>query len=491
MMATAFWVLLFVAGVAVSLAASWLLVSRLERLGERAGFSEAWLGLVAALAADAPEITSAVTALAHGQASVGAGVVIGSNVFNLAALLGLAAVVAGRIAFHRRVVLLVGVPGVWIAAACLLTVAGVVPPVAGLALTAALLVPYVALSGMRRARMDRLRLPAGWASWLTAAVHEEETELSEAIRPRPGTWRDGLAAAMALIAVVGASITMEQAATTLGRRYAVADIVVGGLVLAVVTSLPNAVTAVYLAIRGRGAAVLSTALNSNAINVTAGLLVPASLTGLGARSGQGTLVAGWYAGLTVLALAFAFRYRGLGRVPGMTVIAGYLAFVTALVISVAQGKVSPAVAALPAAGIAAAGALLLIRPARWQSYARTMMAGPHGWRRESLLPGWSIGRLWKLSFILCSVVAACDAASGPRLILIGLLIVGPCCALLTGRWALTATASCFALALGVVLGVPDQIFATLTQYASLAVVAAAGLTATISAAVFQRQRQRP
>ena len=56
---------------------------------------EAWLGLVAALAADAPEITSAVTALTRGQASIGAGVVIGSNVFNLAALLGLAAVAAG------------------------------------------------------------------------------------------------------------------------------------------------------------------------------------------------------------------------------------------------------------------------------------------------------------------------------------------------------------------------------------------------------------
>ena len=111
MMPTGQGILLFVAGVAVSLAASWLLVSRLERLGERAGFSEAWLGLVAALAADAPEITSAVTALARGQASVGAGVVIGSNVFNLAALLGLAAVVAGRIGFHRRVVLLAGVPG--------------------------------------------------------------------------------------------------------------------------------------------------------------------------------------------------------------------------------------------------------------------------------------------------------------------------------------------------------------------------------------------
>ena len=72
-MATGSWLLLFAPGVAVSLAASWLLVSRLERLGERAGLSEAWLGLVAALAADAPEITSAVTALARGQAGGGRG----------------------------------------------------------------------------------------------------------------------------------------------------------------------------------------------------------------------------------------------------------------------------------------------------------------------------------------------------------------------------------------------------------------------------------
>ena len=480
-------VLLFAAGVALSLAASWLLVSRLERLGERAGFSEAWLGLVAALAADTPEITSAVTALTRGQASVGAGVVIGSNVFNLAALLGLAAVAAGGIAFHRRVVLLAGVPGIWVAVVCLLTVAAVVAPAAGLALTAAVMVPYAVVLGMRRARLESLRLPAGWVRWLSAAIHEEETELAEAIRPRPGTWRDGLAAAGALIVVVGASTTMEVTATALGRRYGVADIIIGGLVLAVVTSLPNAVTALYLARRGRGAAVLSTALNSNAINVMAGLLIPASLAGIGSRSGQSMLVAAWYAGLTVLALALAYRGRGLGRMSGAVIIAGYLAFVTALLISVAQGGVRPATAVIPAVIIGAAGSLLLTWPTRWRLGGGTATDARDGrWREESLLPGWSIGRLWKLSLILITVIAACDAASGPHLILIGVLIAGPCCAVLTARWALTAAASGFALVLGVLLGVPDQIFATITQYALLAAVAAVGAAATIGAAVLQR-----
>ena len=79
-------------------------------------------------------------------------------------------------------------------------------------------------------------------------------------------------------------------------------------------------------------------------------------------------------------------------------------------------------------------------------------------------------------------------ASGPHLILIGLLITGPCCALLTGQCAPTAVTSGFALALGVMLGIPDQIFATTTQYAFLAAVITVGLTATLSAALIERQR---
>ena len=474
---------------AVSLAASWLLVSRLERLAERAGFSEAWLGLVAALAADAPEITSAVTALSRGQASVGAGVVIGSNVFNLAALLGLAAVVAGQVAFHRRVVLLAGIPGVWVAACCLLVVMAVLAPAAGLALALAVLIPVTALLGLRRARLERLPLPGRWTAWIAGAVHDEETELAEAIRPVPGTWRDGLVAFAALVAVVGASTVMELAATSLGRKYGIAEIVTGGLVLAVVTSLPNAVSAVYLARRGRGAAVLSTALNSNAINVVAGLLIPASLTGLGPRSAQAVLVAAWYAGLTVLALALAWRGRGLRRLPGTVIIVGYLAFTTALLVTVAQHEIRPATTILPAIIVALAGTAALSGPRRRpQVLAASALRRWRGWwRRPSVLAGWSTGRIWRLSLLLCTVIAACDAASGPHLILIGLLITGPCCALLTARWLLTALASAYALALGIVLGVPDQIFATAIQYAFLAAVAVTGVTATTGAAVLQRR----
>ena len=355
----------FLVGVVVSLSTSYLLVTRLERLGERLGLSEALLGVVAALAADAPEITSAVTALSHHQQKVGAGVIIGSNVFNLAGLLGLGAVAAGGIALHRKVVLLGGVTGIWVAAVCLVTAMGLVPPAAGLALVLTVLVPYIVVLGAGRTRLGRLPVARRWENWLAVAISEEEQELNEAIRPVKGRRPDVAVAAIALVVVVVASVAMERAASSLGSHYGVAEIVTGGIVLAAVTSLPNAVAAVYLAARGRGAAMLSTTLNSNTINVTAGLLLPATITGLGAPSPHTTLIAVWNLGLTVAALSFAYRDSGVGRATGALIIGAYLVFLGSL-LATAHTAAPPVGLTVVPALIVAAGCVagLLRRPGR-------------------------------------------------------------------------------------------------------------------------------
>ena len=105
--------------------------------------------------------------------------------------------------------------------------------------------------------------------------------------------------------MVTASVVMERSVSALGRRFSVPDIVVGTLVLAGVTSVPNAVAAEYLARGGRGAASLSTALNSNVLNVAAGLVLPAVVLGIGPVTSNVSLVASWYAGLTMLVFGLA------------------------------------------------------------------------------------------------------------------------------------------------------------------------------------------
>jgi cation:H+ antiporter len=333
----------FVVAAVISLGTSWVLVIRLERLGERVGFSEALLGLVAAAAADTPEITSAVTALVHHQQAVGSGVVLGSNVFNLAALLGVGAVVAGGIALHRKVVVLGGAVALSVVIVCVLSVVGVIGPALGLALALVVFVPYVALSAAGPAAIARRRSGSGarasplltrwmkrWTTWLATAVAEEEDELAEAIRPRAGTRLDAAVAVAALVVIVGSSVIMERAASSFGRGHQLAGIIVGALILAAVTSLPNAVAGVYLAARGRGAALLSTALNSNAFNVILGLLLPATVVGLAQPDGGQILIVCCYGALTVITVAFAYQGAGLRRWQGWLVIGGYLGFVAAL-----------------------------------------------------------------------------------------------------------------------------------------------------------------
>lgn len=317
----------FPVGTVCSLAASFVLVSRLERIARRIGLSEAMLGLAVALAADSPEITSAVTASAHGQTSIGAGVVLGSNVFNLAALLGLGALVAGRISLHRKVLILDGVTATWVAMVTLVAVTAGLGAGLGLVLVLVVVTAYIVVLASSPARLLRVGLPAGVVNWLRSAVAEEELEISSGIQPlAAGRW-DMASATVSLVLVIAASAAMERSAETLGRHFHLSSLVIGGLVLAAVTSLPNAVGAVFLASRGRGAAVLSEAMNSNMLNVMVGLFLPGIFVGIGTATGQSSLVAAWYASLTVVSLVMALAGRGLGRRAGLVIVAGYVAFV--------------------------------------------------------------------------------------------------------------------------------------------------------------------
>ena len=137
-------------------------------------------------------------------------------------------------------------------------------------------------------------------------------------------------ALVAIVVVVGASVLVERSGTDLGAAWGLSDLVVGAVVLAIVTSVPNAVAAVHLARRGRGAATLATTTNSNNINVVVGLLLPAVIVGLGTVTSAARLTAWWYLGLTVATLAWAYLRRGLTRVDGVLIGLAYAVFLVLL-----------------------------------------------------------------------------------------------------------------------------------------------------------------
>jgi hypothetical protein len=106
---------------------------------------------------------------------------------------------------------------------------------------------------------------------------------------------------------------------------------------------------------------------------------------------------------------------------------------------------------------------------------------------QSLLAGWSVGRVWWLALILSSIIAATDAMLS-HVILIPLLVAGPFCALLTGRWARTATVGIWTVALAILLSLPDEIWGTHMQLVYVGLVAAASLLSTSAATIIEKSR---
>jgi cation:H+ antiporter len=320
--------LLFGGSFALTVTSSIVLARELDRIGERLGFSEALLGMVTALGADAPEIASAVAAVVAGHEDTGVGVVVGSNVFNLAALLGVSALVAGPVRIHKHGLFLNGGVAVAVAVVGLLVATDLVPGVVGLVLAVLVLAPYVTLSALHVRTRSRLPRP------LREAVAEEQRDARRDEFSGPATNLDALSVIPALAAVVGGAYGMVAAAQSLGERWDVADIVLGAIVLAALTSIPNLIAAVRLAGHGRGAACVSEALNSNNANILVGLCVPATILGFGSASGVEVFAALWMVGMTLVAVALGFG-GGLTRREGAAIVVLYAVF--ALVVVAASG----------------------------------------------------------------------------------------------------------------------------------------------------------
>src|SRR3954469_18142244 len=316
---------LFVASIALMLLASAVFARRLDHIGLRLGLPEALLGLLTALAADAPEISSAIAALVQHEHAIAVGVVVGSNAFNLAAMLGISAVVAGRVRARHETLELEAFVGLWLLAVMLAVVAGALGATTGVVLVALVAVPYVVLlaAGPRPVR----RLPFNAAE--SRFVHRSFGEAHRRARSLDSR-REAVGALvvllLALCLIVAGSVGAVRAATDLADAWSVPEALVGVVVLAVLTSLPNAWTGVRFGLQRRGSALMSETLNSNSINIAFGLAVPAALGTLAAFPGLAIFDVAWLIGMTAAALVLFGKRGGGGRGAGALLIVLYAVF---------------------------------------------------------------------------------------------------------------------------------------------------------------------
>ncbi len=321
----------FFISLAITLRAAELFAARLDRLGTRFGLSEALVGLLTAVAADGPEISSALVALAKGAHTVSVGVLVGSNVFNLAAMVGVTALVAGSVHLPRESLALEGLVGLAVTLVGAGVLLEILTPIAGAGLMVAILAPYlvIVVGGTRPfARLNaRLRLRGRAVAALSRAIEERKRVPALRAKATARPAREIVLIFLEVILIALGSFGMVQAALALGDRWQISGALIGVLILAPLTSLPNAFTAIRLGRHGRGSALVTETFNSNTINLVVGVVAPALIVGLTGLSTAGKVNVAWLVAMTVVSIGLLARPGGVRRGSAAILVALYAGFV--------------------------------------------------------------------------------------------------------------------------------------------------------------------
>ena len=326
-MAVAVAVPLFVVSLVGTLVSAATFARRLDRLGAKHGLSEVSIGLLTAVAADAPEVSSALVALFKGAHDAGVGVIVGSNMFNLAAMIGVSVLLVGAVQVSRKPLLLEGTVGLAVTAIVIALLLGWVPAVAAVIMLACVLAPYLVLVLGGDERACRLGFRR-----LATLVLERDSDEPQHGRHAHGdfaTHRQVALMTADLAVIVIGSYGMVQAALTLGNHWGLASGLVGALILGPLTSLPNALTGVRLGLARRGAALVTETLNSNTINLVAGVAIPSLFVMLTVNSAKSQLDLALLAAAMVATVALLAPRGGMRRPGALAIVALYAAFIAA------------------------------------------------------------------------------------------------------------------------------------------------------------------
>ena len=318
---------LFAASLAVTLRSARLFARRLDRLGIRFGFPEALIGLLTAVAADGPNISSALYALVRGQQNVGVGLLVGSNAFQLAAMIGVSGVLAGAVIMPREALFVEGLPGLLVTLLAAAALLGWLAPAVAFALGACVGVVYLTVViGGSEVLVLRRKSDRGGGRLERFLDQRRSPERADPRRSDPTHHLLGMIVFDVAVIIAG-SVGMVQAALALGGQWQISNAVLGVLILAPITSIPNAITGVRLGLAGRGAALVGETFNSNTINLGIGVLIPGLFTSLGALAVTGKLQLAWLIAMTVACIALLAMRGGMRRSGAGLLILLYLGFV--------------------------------------------------------------------------------------------------------------------------------------------------------------------
>jgi cation:H+ antiporter len=264
-------VILLFSGLVFLIIGAEVLVRGASRIAGGIGISPLVIGLtIVAFGTSSPELAVSIKSALSGQANIALGNVVGSNIFNVLFILGLAALIiplrVSRQLIRMEIPLMIGVSA---------------------------MVLFFAMDQMI-SRFDGWILFAGLAGYIGFLIYKNRKndittsnsgQKFTSDKNKNGKTRWSLNIAMViggLILLVIGSRWLVDSAVTFTKYLGVSELVIGLTIIAAGTSLPEVVTSVIAAIRGERDIAVGNVVGSNIFNIMgvlglAGIIAPAGI----------------------------------------------------------------------------------------------------------------------------------------------------------------------------------------------------------------------
>jgi cation:H+ antiporter len=286
-----------------------LLVDAVVRLARRFGLSELTIGLtVVAMGTSAPELAVSVDAALKNLGDIAVGNVLGSNIYNLAFILGVVALVRtvpvarGFVRRDGTTLLASVVFGV------VAVIDGQVTRVEGVLLAGA----FVAYTGYL--------LRAGRASTGAAREQTGADAVTRSVTSRPSfRGRDTFLLAGGLVVVLVSGDFLVVAASDLARGAGISEWVIGGTIVAAGTSTPEFAVSLVAIRRGSLGVSVGNVVGSNIFNITGILGVAALVRPLGTTATPVVTLL-WLAAVSLLLVGALWTEHVLSRLEGAALV---------------------------------------------------------------------------------------------------------------------------------------------------------------------------
>lgn len=313
-------VLSMLGGIVLLLAGAEALVRGASALALRFGVAPLVVGLtVVAIGTSSPELVVSIRAALDGNGGVALGNVVGSNIANLALIVGIAGVLSPmvvdqKLVRHDMVIMLAAM-----ALMSLFLLDDAIGRIEG----------AVLLSGAIAYTVHSIR--ASRRDMRESREMDLPPEVEEALSEKSGSLVRHLLFVVGGIAllVYGANLLLD-GAVTIANSLGVSQTVIGLTLVALGTSLPELATTIVAAFRGHGEIALGNAVGSNIFNVL-GVLGPMGLIAPVQDAGVGWDVLAIMGGVSVLTLIIMATGDRMKRWEGAVLLIVYASYIGWLV----------------------------------------------------------------------------------------------------------------------------------------------------------------